>query len=52
MNKRVLLLGFLFIGMLSFGQQKESDRLKKQQKKEKSNSTYCQNLKEKNKEKM
>jgi septal ring factor EnvC (AmiA/AmiB activator) len=44
MNKHILLLGFLFIGMLSFGQQKESDRLKKQQKQLTDKISFTENL--------
>jgi len=43
-NKHILILVFLLIGLLSFGQQKESDRLKKQQQQLKDKISFTENL--------
>lgn len=43
-NKPILLFSFLCIGLFSFGQQKESDRLKKQQKQLTAKISFTENL--------
>lgn len=43
-NKHILLFLFLIIGAFSFGQQKESDRLKQQQKQLKDKISFTENL--------
>jgi len=50
-NKHIVVLVFLIIGVFSFGQQKESDRLRKQQKQLNDKITFTENLLKSNSDK-